>query len=354
MRGLGEEIINTDAVMTALGSTITLSYQNPGYPIRKENIIFEAGIISNNVLGIESDNRRFISNVRPNYLKGIFVLPLDFSFSLGLSERFNQNFNIYSDTLAFLGYQRQIVGCGGIFSFKVGVAKSFYQHFGLGIEYNRNFGNAYEHWFFEVLPSGTITTDTITTDYRGDALKFGICTKLSNFNLAILYEKTLPIYIDSKTISHNIITDSIFGLKFEFPPRIGFGLSFNPTSNLIICLDYFHRNSGNTKIADTLSPIFCHSNKYSLGFAYQLNEKYIIRIGYRYFDWYLTASAKQIINEQALTIGSGIPIPKFGSFNFALELINRRGGTLTEDIARLNLTLHYEETWKIRKRRWGY
>lgn len=354
MRGLGEEIINTGAVMTSLGSSITLSYQNPSYPVIKENMVFEAGIIGSGVLGKESNHQRFLADARPNYLKGIFALPLDFSFGLGLAERFNQNFDIYSDTLANYDYQRHIVGYGGIYNFSVGVARSFFQHASLGFEYNRNFGNAQESWFFEALPASNTTTDTVTTNYRGDALKFGLSANIWHLTLGALYEYDLPIYIDSRVLSHGVITDSISGLKFEFPSRIGFGLSFAPINKILISLDYFHRNSKDTKIGDSSSAIYHNSSKYSLGLAYKLDEKYTLRLGYRNYDWYFTEATNQPIKEQAISLGSGIPIPKFGSFDIALELINRNGGSLTENIFRLNLTLHYEEAWKIRKRHWGY
>ncbi len=354
MRGLGEEVINTDATMTALGSAVALSYQNPSLPIEKEKTVFQAGIIGSGVLGNQFKYHRFITDARPNYLKGIFVLPFDFSFGIGLTEKYNQNFNVYSDTINHPGYQRQIVGYGGIYCAGISLAKSFYKHFAIGFEYGRYFGNFQELWFFQALPSFTITTDTVTTNYRGDNLKFGFGASIKNFNLGILYEKNLPIYIDNRVLSHGVLIDSAMGLKLELPPRIGLGLSFSPLPKFAIILDYFHRQSKNIKINQNRSPIFQNSNKYSIGFIYNLDDKHPIRFGYRYYDWYFVDHTNKLINEQAITLGSGIPIPKFGSLEFALELINRKGSTLTENICRLNLTLHYEEVWKIRKRRWGY
>jgi len=354
LRGLGEEIINSDAVMTSLGSDISLSYQNPSFPIIKENAIFEAGIIGSGVLGKQANNQRLIADARPNCLKGIFALPLSFGIGFGLSERFNQNFDVYSDTLISPGYQRQVVGYGGIYNLGVSIAKSFYDRVGLGVEYNRNFGDAHERWFFEALPSSNITTDTVIANYSGDLLKFGLSANIWKITLGVLYEKNLPIYINSRVLSHGVVTDSINNLKFELPDKLGFGLSFNPFEKFTIFLDYFNRNSQNTKINDSISAIYHNSTKYSLGFAYQLNERYILRLGYRNYDWYFTEVTNKVIKEQAITLGTGIPIPKFGSFNFSLELINRKGGSLTENICRLNLTLHYEEAWKRRKRQWGY
>ncbi len=364
MRGLGEEIINTDAVTTSLGSAISLSYQNPSYPLIKEKTIFEVSIIGNGVYGKEENHSRFITNVRPSYVKGIFALPLGFGFGIGLSERFNQNFDIYSDTAINPDYQRHIVGYGGIYNAGVSISRSFFNHVGLGFEYNRSFGDAQERWFFETSSGSYITTDTVATNYRGDLLKFGLAANMWIFDLGILYERNFPIYIDSRVLTHGMVTDTIMGLKFELPPKIGFGLSFNPISQLTICLDYFNRNSEDIKIADTTLSIFRNSNKYSIGLIYNLNNKHQLRVGYRYYDWYFVAAESiydwgfwvppPAIKEQAITLGSGIPIPRFGSFNFSLELINRKGGSLTENICRLNLTLHYEEAWKIRKRRWGY
>ena len=358
MRGLGEEIINTDALTTSLGSSNSLSYQNPSYPIKKDNTIFEAALIGSGIYGKDASNQRFISNVRPNYLKGIFVLPLGFGIGLGLSERFNQNFDVFSDSQ--FGYQRHIVGYGGIYSVGLGISRSFYEHVGLGFEYNRNFGDAQERWFFESSIGTNINTDTVATNYRGDLLKFGLSANIWKLNLGVLYEKDFPIYINSRVLSHGVITDSIENLEFRFPAKIGLGLSFEAMPKLTFYLDYFHRNNPFRQTSGALPPesivniIYRNTDKYSLGIEYKLNEKHSLRVGYRYYNWYFVDRSNKTINEQAITLGSGIPIPRFGSFNFALELINRKGGSLTENICRLNLTLHYEEAWKIRKRRWGY
>ncbi|MFB0510062.1 MAG: hypothetical protein ACETVX_06165 [bacterium] len=352
MGGLGEEIITFDARSGSLGGISALSYQNPSYPLIRQNTILEAAIIGSGVYGKDTDKRRFIAGVRPNYLKGIFGLPLGFGIGLGLAERFNQNFDIFSDSQA--GYQRHIVGYGGIYNFNLSLARTFYNILGLGVEYNRNFGNSLERWFFETSQTTTITTDTVITEYRGDGLKFGVSAQVWAFNLGAVYEKPMPLYINGQVLSHGIVTDSFSDLKFEYPPRIGFGLSFDAIPKLTIYLDYFNRKSKNTKVADTAWSIFRNSNKYSIGFEYNLDDKHPLRVGYRYYDWYFTETSNQVINEQALTLGSGIPIPGFGVFDFTIELINRKGGALTERIGRLNLTLHYEEAWKIRKRRWGY
>lgn len=357
MRGLGEEIINTDAVTTSLGSAISLSYQNPSYPINKDNTIFEAAVIGSGIYGNDAGHHRFISNVRPNYLKGIFVLPFGFGFGLGLAERFNQNFDVYSDSQ--FGYQRHVVGYGGIYSVGVSISKSFYDYVGLGFEYNRNFGDAQERWFFETSTGSNITTDTVATNYRSDLLKFGFSANFNIFNFGFFYEKNFPIYIDSRVLSHGVIADSGSNMQLKFPERLGFGISFDIISELAIYIDYFYRDRAQRggiypRVDDPRWNIFNKTSKYSLGLEYKLDEKHSVRVGYRYYDWYFVDQANKTINEQAIALGSGIPIPKFGSFNFAIELINRKGGTLSEKICRLNLTLHYEEAWKIRKRRWGY
>jgi hypothetical protein len=85
-----------------------------------------------------------------------------------------------------------------------------------------------------------------------------------------------------------------------------------------------------------------------------LDEAHPLRLGLRWNDWYLNAAGGAPVREIALTGGSSFPIAGMGSFDFSLEYINRRAGTLQEHIARAGLTLYFEEPWNARRRRWGY
>jgi len=60
------------------------------------------------------------------------------------------------------------------------------------------------------------------------------------------------------------------------------------------------------------------------------------------------------ITENAVHLGTSIPIPKFGSLDVSGEVLLRSSPVLDEVAGRLMLTLSYTEAWTKRTRRWGY
>jgi hypothetical protein len=118
-------------------------------------------------------------------------------------------------------------------------------------------------------------------------------------------------------------------------------------------LDIYYENWSNIKLADTLVSGYKNSMKYSIAAEHWLNDNYPLRIGLRYYQTYLEDHLGNQINEVALTGGSSIKIPKFGFFDYSLEIIQRRGKILKETIGRINFSFSYDEAWKKRTRRWG-
>jgi hypothetical protein len=143
MRGFGEEILATDAVSSSLGGLVSLSRENPSYPIALNKTSFYANVLSGFVYGQQGTAKRMIYDIRPIRVQGKIPLPFESRIGLKISEMFNQNFNIYSDSLLFSGYwtRRHIIGKGGIYQLGANLSKSFFNNkFSLGAEYLRLFG----------------------------------------------------------------------------------------------------------------------------------------------------------------------------------------------------------------------
>lgn len=354
-RGLGEEVLFNDARMRGVGGALALSYENPSYPLSLTKTRFNATINSNFLLGQEAAKTRFLVRAKPQYLKGIVPLPKNLRLRLGMSQKYDQEFDVYSDSFGF--YRRHIKGSGGIYNFSLGVSSapltSDKWQLAIGLDYHYSLGRAQEDWLFEVFPGNYLSIDTIKTHYSGQGLNFGFNSRLRFFDLGFFYELPFPYYAKSQIRSHSQITDSA-NLRIELPQGFGLGIKAPIGEKLSFYLDLFFKNYKKTTISDSIWTILRMTKKYSIGVEYFLTERHPLRFGFRHYDWNLLAQNNSPILENALTLGSSVPISKFGSWDFSLELIRRRGGELTELVGRFTMTLSFEEKWEKRKRRWGY
>jgi hypothetical protein len=356
MRGFGEQLLYTDAYSSSLGGLVSLGRENPAFPIALEKTSFCASVTPDFVIGQESGASRVIYDIRPVSVDGKIPLPYGFRAGLKLSEQFNQNFNIYSESTQFSNYwiRRHIIGQGGIYRLTGGIGKSFFNRkLTLGFEYSKLLGQSMERWYFEVMNGNYITLDTINTNYSGNSIRFGAMANISFVTIGLSAENILPGRINGNIISHGTIVDSVRGLKYTAPYNIGIGMVIDKLPQTKFFLDIYYENWSNIKLADTLVSGYKNSVKYSIAAEHWLNDNYPLRIGLRYYQTYLEDHLGNQINEVALTGGSSIKIPKFGFFDYSLEIIQRRGKILKETIGRINFSFSYDEAWKKRTRRWG-
>ncbi|MBS4015241.1 MAG: hypothetical protein KGZ86_02265 [Candidatus Latescibacteria bacterium] len=357
MKGFGEEILFTDGYAAGLGGLTSLSNENPAFPLILNKTEFRATVLGNFVYGQQAGQARMAQSIRPLTVNGKFPLPYKFSFGFRLSELFNQNFDVYSDSIQVANYwtRRHIIGKGGIYGLSAQVGKHLFDDkLSFGFEYTKIIGQELEQWNFEVFQGSYLTSDTVEILYSAHRLGAGLVTHLSYFTIGLRFEDFLPGTIDQKVISHNSIVDSASGIKLNLPNSIGLGLSFDKITQTILYADLFYRNWSTTTLNDTVITQYVNSMKISLGAEYYLKENLPLRLGIRYYQSYLADITGKNITEYAFTMGSRIPIVNFGGFDYSLELIQRQGRELKETIARLNFSLAYEEAWKKRTRRWGY
>jgi len=355
-RGFGEEITNSDAASGALGGLFTASSRNPAYPVGTPRTSFTASALVLGNYATDDANRRVLGDVRPNFLRVRVPLPVGLRLNLGLSEWFNQDFDVYSESLA--QYRRHVVGKGGIYDINAGLAYSLFKTVTLGAEYSRLFGGSTELWRFDAYEGNYVTYDTVQYNYAGDAMTLGLFAQRGILSLGGFFQPVLDFNLNSWVRTHGTVAESAAGVKVGMPARYGAGLGISPTPSLRFYLEGARREGSRLTIADSTRPEFRNSLQVVLGVQYMLDEAHPLRLGLRWNDWYLNATGGKPVQEIALTGGSSFPIAGLGSFDFSLEYINRRAvtqtGTLQEHVARAGLTLYFEEPWNARRRRWGY
>lgn len=357
MKGFGEEMLCTDARCASLAGLVNLGNENPAAPLILKSAEFQASILSNFVYGQQVEMKRMIYDIRPLMVAGKIALPYRFCFGLKLSEVFNQNFDIYSESIQVANYwtRRHIIGKGGIFGISTLLSKRFFDDkISLGFEYSKLIGQELEQWNFEVFQGNYSTSDTVEIQYAAHRLRVGLIGKFRCLQIGLIGEDILPGTINQKVVSHNAVVDSTSGVKVDLPNSLGLGVSFNRIPKTTLYADLFLRNWSRSTINDTVISTYSNSMKISLGAEYLLTENILLRFGVRYYQSYQTDINNYKISEYAITAGSRVPIPKFGGFDFGLELIQRQGRDIKETIGRLGLSLAYEEVWKKRTRRWGY
>lgn len=361
-RGLGEVSPAGDARIAALAEPSALSTLNPGIFVTLNQTSFHATALAAAILGIENGNARLLRDVRPAAFN--VATPLSFQTRLfgGINQKFGQDFDVWSESLADTAYRRHIVGRGGIYSLRAGLAKSLFGSLCIGAEYNHVMGGSREDWRFEIEQGGYTSTDTIEVDYAGNTFKFGGSFQSRMFSLAAYYEP--PLNLDARRYKrvHGVVQDTTRLYAISLPQSLSFAAALNPTGRigLDVGLTLYPWDNATITSDDSISPLgYKNVWRGSIGAEYNLDSLHPIRVGYSRQTWYYDAgtSGHQIetpITENGIHVGTSVPIPKFGSLEVSGEILFRHSIVLSETAGRLMLTLSYSEAWTRRARHWGY
>lgn len=361
-RGLGEMTGPADAQTVGLGGGSALSYLNPGILVELPKTAFVATVSATGTVGSEAGRQRFFGTVRPEGFSSAFPLPFSTRLVLGLDQRFNQEFDVWSDTLADTACRYHVVGRGGIYALNAGLAKSLFGVGCVGLGYSHYLGSAREDWRFET-PDGIYTsTDTVEVRYSANGLRLGAAVRTSVVSLAGYYEPAFGLSAQSFKRVHGLVRDSLAKYRFELPPAIALGATVEPFAPVLVAAGFEYRPWSRTR-RDRVPADFLDAARFSAGIQYAAAPQHPVRLGYSYEPWYYAAEpgvdpgwspAPQRITEHALSLGTSLPIPHFGSLDIAVELARRNSVALTETAGRLFLSLSYGEAWLKRTRRWGY
>ncbi len=359
MGGLGEAVLSGDARSAGLGSTVALSVANPGMLVDLQKTLVSVSGLGSAVLGTESGVvGRAVGRMRPASLFAAAPLPLRARLLVGVDSRFNQDFDVWSESLAGSDYRRHVVGRGGIHDLRAGLALSGLGRVGAGLAISRVLGGSREHWQF-VSGAGTyVATDTVEVDYSGTTMTLGASVQFPRFNLAAMYEPELTLDARRVLRVHGVVGDSVREYRIVLPHAVGLGAGL-ALARLDLTAGLEMRPWGGTTIAGR--PAFYRDvTRLSAGVEYELAVGYPLRLGYSHQNWYFDRNRPEPeletepIAEHGFHLGTSIPVPKFGSVDLGGVLFFRRAVDLNELAGQLTLTLAYGETWVKRTRRWGY
>jgi hypothetical protein len=360
-RGLGEVAPSGDARVVALGDPFAFSTLNPGALVRLDRTAFHFSGIAMANIGTRNGNSRLLKDVRPSAFFVAAPLPLQFRAFAGLTEKLNQNFDIWSESMPDTAYRRHVVGRGSIQTLSVGVSKSLFNSLCAGIEYNRLMGGSRENWRFEMLSGGYTSTDTIEADYSAHTFKAGLALQTSYVEFGAYYEPAVTLTVQRLKRVHGVISDSMVTSEIRLPNSWSTALAVNPTRGLGVNLGLTMMPWSGATITknDTTERLgFRDAWRGSIGIQYDIDSLHPVRVGFARRNWYYTATGQQQvimpITENAITFGTSVPIPEFGSLDIAGEILFRNSMVLSETGGRLMLTLAYAEAWSKRTRNWGY
>ncbi|MEO0080302.1 MAG: hypothetical protein ABIK44_06470, partial [candidate division WOR-3 bacterium] len=358
-RGLGELVTLPDARFAGSGSPAALSPSNPGTFLHLTKTSINVTILGAAAHGTQAGSSRAIGNIRPAGFQAAAPLPTKTRILLGIDQRFAQDFDVWSDSSTGTTYRYHVVGRGGIYNFKAGIAQALFDRVCLGLEYCRLLGGSHEAWRFQVTEGGGSSTDTIEIDYSGGAVRLGTSFQTGLFTIAAAYEPGFNITCQRFKRVHGVVSDSVRTYRIHFPQTLCFGSAIEPTEGLMLLTGLELRPWSRATVNDTSVEDFRNAWRGSIGAELEMLPDHSVRIGYSHEAWYYEArpSLHQLrapIKEHGLHLGTGIPIPKFGSLEISAELLFRNSQPLKETAGRLMLTLAYSETWAKRTRRWGY
>jgi hypothetical protein len=346
--------------MAGLAGPSALSTLNPGVFVDLNQVSFHVTTIGAATLGAQGGNSRLLADIRPAAFNVAVPLPFGTRAFGGINQKFSQDFDMWSESLADTAYRRHIVGRGGIYALRAGLAKSLFGKVCVGAEFSHVLGGSRENWRFELDNGGYTSTDTIEVNYSGNTFKVGGSYQSRVFSLAGYYEPSLNLRATRYKRVHGVIQDSVRRYALSLPHSLSFAGSVNPTNRLgfDVGLTLYPWSSA-TITRNTVSSLgYKNVWRGSIGAEYEIDSLHPVRVGYSRQTWYYDAGTLQQIvtpiTENGIHLGTSVPIPTFGSLDISGEVLLRNSRGMNEVAGRLMLTLSYSEAWAKRTRRWGY
>jgi hypothetical protein len=361
-RALGEVTPAGEARVAGLAEPSALSTLNPGIFVGLDQTSFHVTAVGAAVLGTQAGSSRLLGDARPAAFNVATPVPFSTRLFAGINQRFGQDFNVWSESVAGIAYRRHIVGRGGIYALRVGLAKSLFDKICIGAEFDHVMGSSRENWQFEIENGGATSTDTIEVDYAGNTFKVGGSFQSRVFSLAAYYEPSLDLSARRYKRVHGVITDTTRYYDISLPESYSLAAAANPNDQIGFDVGLTMYPWQGATIAESSGPTSLgYKNVWrgSVGVEYDIDSLHPVRVGYSRQTWYYNAGTSvyglpPAITENGIHLGTTVPIPKFGSLDLSGEILLRSSRELTETAGRLMLTLSYSEAWLKRTRRWGY
>jgi hypothetical protein len=360
-QGLGELSPVPDARIAATGGSLALSPANPGGLVHLDKVGFNLSVRGGATIGSNAVGSRGIPGAAPSGLAVAAPLPAGFRIFGGAAERFNQDFDIWSESLPDTAYRRHVIGRGGVYSLQAGLAKSFFDRVCIGAAYSHLLGGSREQWRFEINNSTYTAVDTVEIDFSGNSFAAGLSYQDRQLTAAAVVHAPVALLAERYRLVHGAVSESVRTALIALPYSLHLGAAFAPTGAIQLSAGFDWRpwSSTTIRIGDGLAADAGYRDVWdlSLGAEYELAEGHPVRTGFARREWYyqpVLDGERSSVIENAVTVGTGIAVPRLGSLDLAGRVGLRTAAGLHEVTAGLALTLAYQEPWSRRTRRWGY
>ncbi len=294
-------------------------------PANKSAIIFGIRPVYN--LLYQDGNYRGVFWINPFHFSLNIVLPAQSALGVALSERFDQNFDIYTniDTNSSYHFQRHIISRGGINELNISLTKIWADHLLTGFAITPLFGSTEELWEFNLINSGYTVSDTISYNYTGllYTAGLGLKTKRGQINC---YGEFGPELTAKSFVRGDEHTERV-GLPRRFGAILALNFA-NYGAILQIEKSLWQQNHLND------------AWRFKLGLATGSND-----LSYQFNPWYIKG-----VNEHCLSFSKMLPVAKLGRFIIVLNLAIKNRENLYEVTFNPSLFLSFEEIFGVRKK----
>lgn len=330
---------------------------------------------------LNSSSNSFSSKISNGNITGINIgIPFNKDLGWTLIAGFNPvsliNYKISNKVTSFNEtYTQTYAGSGGLSRINLGMTYLLFKTISIGAEYNYSFGNLKKLTYLD-FNSQTVYNSYIRkeSDLSGSFFKGGIIIDIgklinsksvNDFTLGFCYQSKLKINNNLDAIygtNTNLTLDTleITGGSTEIPPLYGFGISKKIGKQLIISGDAVIQDWSKYKVSDESQENFGNSYRFGLGleiiplakFDNTFWENITYRFGSFYNKNYYSVNGYDI-NEYGLSVGFGIPINNFNSFDLSIAYSIRGkvdNGLIKDQFLKISAGLNFGELWFIKSR----
>ncbi len=278
------------------------------------------------------------------------------------------------------------IGAGNITSLFGGVGYEIIPNLSVGANASFWFGNVYHKSYAYFTSSPDARVYGVKNEHKMSSLLVDLAAQYTinlsdqkNFTIGATFSPSLPssgkssrliangssIGIENELFSINDTiksnTTKWRNVDFNFPSKIGVGVSYNIKDKLTLAADYSLQKWASVVFPDSMITKTADASKLALGVEWTPNErtgtKYIQRIRYRagfhYANEYIMVDNNQLKN-YGVSVGIGLPLRRSKtSISIGYEYGNR--GTFEKDAhkevyQRISLSLTMHEFWFIKRK----
>ncbi len=305
------------------------------------------GFLSEYVYATDGTGGQRAFQIRPESFQFYFPLPWRFGLGVQVTERFNLDYYVESDSARSSDYTliRRVKSRGGIEGLRLSLDKSFYDKVYVGVGYERLFGGAWERWESEVVELTETTVDSLLYHFGGNGVWGMAGFKLGPVEMRGFYAHPfgLAVSTEVQTTRDSAIVDSASCIP---PAELG-GIITCSAKRLELGLAYIQQVPADSTL---FSFVPGHIIQANAGYRF---DPFILTGKAGWKNWYVETASGSPVSDIYVGIGARIPIKAYGYGKLEISGGLREGGDISEYHVELRAGLEFTEIWGKRERMWG-